>query len=458
MEQINIDDIEANTDSTKFSVKQKESKHKGSIYSTGKVLTKPFLDKKRVRKIKSKVSMGKLRYRFYSPDRVVSKHSDNSQDEKYSGYISKFEIVKSLYNVKALENMSEKWLYELAMNCSLIIMLNNEDLDLFSNELESQKFPSVEGQNIKLYSNESKINEDAVFIIKSGEAELSIDGNVIRKLRKFEIVSLNSLLYESVSKVKIKSTGVLEVLCFYNKELKYVIDESFLPSNSKMNDSKDVQLDGLEVVKSIGEGGFSTVQLVRNKQSNHRYALKSYPIEKLGNEISTENINRECDILLELNHPFVVKLYRPMQDNRHFHFLMEYIKGKELWSIMREVGEFSSAMIQFSIACLTIALEYIHKKNIVYRDLKPENIMVTDRGFLKLVDFGIAKKLTNNRTDTTIGTPHYMSPEMINGKGYAYSTDFWSLGICLYEIVFGDVPFGNDKEDPFEIFECIQNQ
>lgn len=117
---------------------------------------------------------------------------------------------------------------------------------------------------------------------------------------------------------------------------------------------------------------------------------------------------------------------------------------------------------QFYIGSMILAVEYLHKKNIVYRDIKPENIMIDEKGYLKLIDMGTAKILKNEngicRTNTILGTPHYMAPEILKGKGYSLSVDLWSIGITLYEFLCGRVPFGEECEDPREVYELIQKQ
>lgn len=121
---------------------------------------------------------------------------------------------------------------------------------------------------------------------------------------------------------------------------------------------------------------------------------------------------------------------------------------------------------QFYIGSMILAVEYLHKKKVVYRDIKPENIIIDQQGYLKLIDMGTAKVLRSEngicRTTTTLGTPHYMAPEILKGKGYGFNVDLWSIGtffinigVCLYEFMCGFVPFGEDCDDPQEVYELI---
>ena len=112
---------------------------------------------------------------------------------------------------------------------------------------------------------------------------------------------------------------------------------------------------------------------------------------------------------------------------------------------------------------MILALEQLHLRGIVYRDLKPENVMINEKGHLLLIDMGTAKVLNNSkkglsRTYTILGTPHYMAPEILKGKGYDFAVDIWSLGICMYEFMCGLVPFGEECEDPYEVYQLISSQ
>ena len=136
---------------------------------------------------------------------------------------------------------------------------------------------------------------------------------------------------------------------------------------------------------------------------------------------------------------------------------MEYIRGKELFDVIRDIGLLTKELTQFYGGSLLLAIEYLHERKFIYRDLKPENVMVLyGNGYIKLIDFGTAKQISD-RTSTIIGTPHYMAPEVILGGGYSFQVDIWSIAICMYEFMCGGVPFGESAEDPMEVYLAIIN-
>ena len=136
---------------------------------------------------------------------------------------------------------------------------------------------------------------------------------------------------------------------------------------------------------------------------------------------------------------------------------MDYIKGKELFDVIRDIGLLNKFQTQFYGASIMLAVQYLHERKFIYRDIKPENIMVLGNGFIKLIDFGTAKAI-NDRTKTIIGTPHYMAPEVILGEGYSFKVDFWSIAICMYEFMCGGVPFGENHEEAMDVYLSIINE
>jgi len=167
-----------------------------------------------------------------------------------------------------------------------------------------------------------------------------------------------------------------------------------------------------------------------------------------------DHVYSEFNILSGLKHPFIVQLIGyNFEDPKYIYFIMEYIQGGELFSLLRSKGSFPVSQTKFYIAHIITIFEYLHSKNIVYRDLKPENILINKNGYLKLTDFGFAKILENEKTYTLCGTPEYLAPEIILNKGHGKAVDWWTLGILLYEMLVGIDPFSDD--DPMKTYQKI---
>ena len=170
-----------------------------------------------------------------------------------------------------------------------------------------------------------------------------------------------------------------------------------------------------------------------------------------------ESVMLEKDVLLKVDHPFIMKMVKYLKSETHIFFIMEYIRGKELWDVMREIGLCTKTQTQFYGASMLLAIDYLHKHHYIYRDLKPENIMINDKGYIKIIDFGTVKEI-KDRTTTNVGTPQYMAPEMVNGTGYSFQVDMWAIAICMYELFCGKLPFGEDSEDPMEIYRAVSKE
>ncbi|XP_032190603.1 cGMP-dependent protein kinase 2 isoform X3 [Mustela erminea] len=181
---------------------------------------------------------------------------------------------------------------------------------------------------------------------------------------------------------------------------------------------------------------------VKVKNENVAFALKCIRKQHIVDTKQQEHVYSEKRILEELCSPFIVKLYRTFKDAKYVYMLLEACLGGELWSILRDRGSFDEATSKFCVACVTEAFDYLHRLGIIYRDLKPENLILDAEGYLKLVDFGFAKKIgSGQKTWTFCGTPEYVAPEVILNKGHDFSVDFWSLGILVYELLTGNPPF-----------------
>ena len=146
--------------------------------------------------------------------------------------------------------------------------------------------------------------------------------------------------------------------------------------------------------------------------------------------------------------------YGFLQDDRYIYFITELLKGGDLFTYHRAAEKFNLKQTIFYGAQIVSIFEYLHSKDICYRDLKPENIMISDEGYLKMIDFGFAKVVTK-RTFTICGTPEYIAPEILLNQGHGKPVDWWTLGILVYEMLAGFPPF--QDEDPMNIYRKIIN-
>jgi len=197
-------------------------------------------------------------------------------------------------------------------------------------------------------------------------------------------------------------------------------------------------------VTRLGEGTFGRVYLVRNCVDHKFYALKVLKKSTIVKLRQITHIINERDLLQYVDSPWIIKLHCTFCDVNALYLVTEYVIGGELFNFLRCRVHLPLEMTTFYAAEIVLALEYLHERNIVYRDLKPENILITGKGHIKLCDFGFAK-VVPQYTWTLCGTPEYLAPEVLNCEGHNGSADFWSLGILIYEMLFGFPPFNYEQ-------------
>jgi cGMP-dependent protein kinase len=197
--------------------------------------------------------------------------------------------------------------------------------------------------------------------------------------------------------------------------------------------------------------------MVQNKKTGLRYALKRVRKKGPQGQLKAQLALRESELLAEMDHPFTLQLVRTLETTRSVYILTDLITGGDLYTAVLQIGRpLAHGEAQFYIGSLLLALEHLHDRDIVYRDLKLENVMLDARGYIKLIDFGIAKRLDDTgRTFTCLGTPHYMAPEMLQNQGYGTEVDIWALGIMLHILVCRRLPFGHSETDPVRIHKSV---
>lgn len=297
---------------------------------------------------------------------------------------------------------------------------------------------------------------DTFFIIKSGTVDVIKDGVNIRSITKLDYFGERSVLFDDFRSATIVANGSVSCWTLLKDDFLQTIDERIRLQLMRRIELQDdtISFSNLVVVKTLGKGMFGNVFLCVNPDKNTFYALKTVTRRKVHMYDIHENILQERRILLQLDHVFIVKLVKTFKDEKRLYLLLEFVKGMDLFDVIRRMGLLTDADTKFYAASLILMIEHLHERDIIYRDLKPENIMVDDEGYLRLIDFGTAK-IVHGRTYTVVGTPHYMAPEVIMGKGYGLSADLYSIGIIVYELICGQVPFGEDEDDPYNIYERV---
>ena len=197
-------------------------------------------------------------------------------------------------------------------------------------------------------------------------------------------------------------------------------------------------------IELIGSGTTSNVWKVQFLGTPKYFALKEMIKSKILMNHLVSNVLHEKEILSTLYHPFIINMYCSFHDKDYTYLILEYYTCGDLRYQMNYIETFTEEQIRFFAGCALLSLEYLRENNIIHLDIKPENFICDSKGYFHLSDFGNARKLSNNEnsinTTELTGTPHYMSPEMIMCDSISYTSDYFCLGIILYELITGSTP------------------
>ena len=213
-------------------------------------------------------------------------------------------------------------------------------------------------------------------------------------------------------------------------------------SNSKISE-KD-----FTPIKLIGKGSYGNVFLVRFQKNNQVYAMKVLSKSLLREQSQEINTKTERNLMVQMHSPFIVNIKFAFQNDSKLFLVEEFLQGGDLFFHLHTNPKFSNEKAKFYIVELVLAIEFLHKNNMLYRDLKPENILIGVDGHIKITDFGLSKILPKtDKTYTICRTVRYLAPEILSGEGYNNAVHWWSLGCIMYEMLVGKIPFKSKNDN-----------
>lgn len=412
-------------------------------------------------------------------------NTDNNRNSEINNNVN-----KEILSIKSHQNTSTSFLTNITTKNNLISHKNINNTKQFTQKTSQKNLPF---SKLERNDKNGKINDNS-------NAKLP-DSNILSSYTKHQIIGEQEIFFNMKAKnfyitninnnyqtgtlnntskyasqeigkysihtkdketreLSINQTNQVKILLLPKFAFRLILSERMINTISNyiyyMNNNKSLELKKLKLITFLGQGAFGMVNLVSD--TSYYYALKSIYRGLIRKKSYLINyIIQEKESLINCNSPFIVKLLKTFKDEKFSHFLMEYVEGSDL-GYLEESGliRLKNNDVLFYTINILLMLEHLKKHNIIHRDIKLNNIMINSTGYLKLVDFGLSK-LVKDYTYTTIGTPYYMAPEVILGRGYTYHCDYWSAGVTIYKMIYGSFPFGDSCINSMEIYQSILN-
>ena len=361
----------------------------------------------------------------------------------YIEYKSQKKNIKKKKSQKTIKNKEIK--NKQNLNDRINISINDEiNKSLNNNEQINEKEQLNENEDINI---KNKMENSQ---IDNFQIEEQISCPISERKKKFDELDENI----NLSEIQNLDNNIITEMKSNPLFDKKVSTDTIFSSHKNI---KEVKNEDFKILKIIGRGSFGKVCLVEYLPTHEIYAMKSLKKDLLIKEEKIESTLLEKEIMETINHPFIINLIFCFQTEERINFVMPFIPGGELFQHLKKVKHLGEQTTKFYGAQIAVAIQYLHDMGYIYRDLKPENILIDEKGYLRLTDFGLAKKIKQGeKTNSFCGTPEYLAPEIIRGEYYDKNVDWWSFGILIYEMICGIPPFY--LQDLDKMYNLIKNE
>ena len=349
-------------------------------------------------------------------------------------------------------------------------IINIQQIYFFQNVKGFDLFNVIKNLNIENFKKDDKIIKkgdivNKVYYIIKGKVKFIVDNDTYKEYNQGSSFGEIFLLNEKNAKSEIIcSSEELILYSIYKQDFYQLMKDPILNDLIKRKLClEDIELfpNNLYYLSTLYNGKYSKIYLAHNKI--FFYTIKAIYIDnqkkKNRKNIISLCIQNEKKASKRLDHPFIISYVKTLKNNNWCFFIEEYLNGITLSQFIQINKQINNLkIIRFYAASLFVILENLKYRGIIHRDIKAENIILIKNGYIKLIDFSSSKRIKENKTNSLIGTPLYLPPEIINGHNYSYSCDYWSVGILLYLLYYGEFPFGNVSQNVDSIYKEILNK